>query len=79
MSTQTINENTLSTILDKVDEFYICQGNKYIYQTEYDLGEGADINTFLVIEWMDRVLTSGICVNKSEDEIIQQLNLILIK
>lgn len=79
MSAQTIIKENISTILDKVDDFYICEATKYLYLKDYDLGEGADINTFLVVEWLDRILTSGICLDKSEDKIIQQLNLILIK
>ena len=79
MSSQTIIPNKLENLLDKVDEFYICQANKYMYKLNYGLGDGEDITKFLTVEWLDRIVTSNICINNQYEKILEELNLILLK
>lgn len=79
MSAQTIIPNKLENLLDKVDEFYICQGNKFIYKYDFSLGEGEDITKFLTVEWLDRIVTSDICLDAEYEKLLEGLNLILLK
>mgnify|MGYP003614420960 FL=1 len=79
MSAQTIKKNDLKNSLQNIDNFYICQGNKYLLFKEYDLGKGPDIDKFLLIEKIDEILDSEICFNIDKEYIIQNLNSILIK
>ena len=79
MSAQTIISNSIYSILDKIDEFYICQGNKYLNKLDYDLGKGVDMEKFIVIQNLDRILTSNSCLKIDKEILIQNLNSILIK
>lgn len=80
MSAQTIIYNRISSLVDDIDDFYICQGNNYINKVDYDLGKGADMNKFLIIEWLDRIITSNNACKYVEDgKLLQKLNLILLK
>ena len=79
MSSQTIIPNSVHSILDKVDEFYICQGDKYLNKLDYDLGKGADMEKFIIVQNLDRILTSNSCLKIDKEILIQNLNSILIK
>ena len=46
---------------------------------DYEMGCDVDISLFVLIEKIDNILTSGVCVDKNTDDIIQTLNLILIR
>ena len=80
MSTQTIINNKIETLVDDIDNFYICQGDNYINKVDYNLGKGVDIEKFLIIEWLDRIVTSNNACKYVEDgKLLQKLNLILLK
>lgn len=79
MSTQSIYQNTVRSILKKADDFYICQGNHYILQKDYDLGEGADITKFLIVDWYDQILSNNVCYKYDKETLLQHLNSILLK
>ena len=79
MSSQTIIPKSTSLLLDKVDDFYICQGDKYLVKADYSMGDGADITKFILISNLDRILTSTSCINFDEDKLLQKLNTLLIK
>ena len=79
MSSQTIIPNSVHSILDKVDEFYICQGDKYLNKLDYDLGKGVDMEKFIIVQNLDRILTSNLCLKIDKKILIQNLNSILIK
>ena len=79
MSSQTIIPNSVHSILDKVDEFYICQGDKYLNKSDYDLGKGVDMEKFIIVQNLDRILTSNLCLKIDKKILIQNLNSILIK
>ena len=79
MSAQTIINNNLSSILDKVDKYYVCKGDQYIMKKDYEMGDDVDLSLFVLIEKMDSVLSRGICVDKKTEDLIQTLNLILIR
>lgn len=79
MSSQTIIPNSIHSILDKIDEFYICQGDKYLNKSDYDLGKGVDMEKFIIVQNLDRMLTSNLCLKIDKKILIQNLNSILIK
>lgn len=79
MSAQTIISNSVHSILDKVDEFYIYQGDKYLNKSDYDLGKGVDMEKFIIVQNLDRILTSNSCLKIDKEILIQNLNSILIK
>ena len=79
MSSQTIIPNSVHSILDKVDEFYIYQGDKYLNKSDYDLGKGVDMEKFIIVQNLDRILTSNLCLKIDKKILIQNLNSILIK
>lgn len=79
MSAQTIINNNLSSILDKVDKYYVCKGDQYMMKKDYEMGDDIDLSLFVLIEKMDSVLSRGICVDKKTEDLIQTLNLILIR
>ena len=79
MSSQTIIPNSVHSILDKVDEFYIYQGDKYLNKSDYDLGKGVDMEKFIIVQNLDRILTSNSCLKIDKEILIQNLNSILIK
>lgn len=79
MSAQTIIDNNLSSILDKVDKYYVCKGDQYMMKKDYEMGDDIDLSLFVLIEKMDSVLSRGICVDKKTEDLIQTLNLILIR
>ena len=79
MSAQTIINNNLSSILDKVDKYYVCKGDQYMIKKDYEMGDDIDLSLFVLIEKMDNVLSRGICVDKKTEDLIQTLNLILIR
>ena len=79
MSAQTIISNSVHSILDKVDEFYIYQGDKYLNKSDYNLGKGADMEKFIIVQNLDRILTSNSCLKIDKEILIQNLNSILIK
>lgn len=79
MSSQTIIPNSVHSILDKIDEFYICQGDKYLNKSDYDLGKGVDMEKFIIVQNLDRMLTSNLCLKIDKKILIQNLNSILIK
>ena len=79
MSAQTIISNSVHSILDKVDEFYVCQGDKYLNKSDYNLGKGADMEKFIIVQNLDRILTSNSCLKIDKEILIQNLNSILIK
>ena len=79
MSAQTIINNNLSSILDKVDKYYVCKGDQYRMKKDYEMGDDIDLSLFVLIEKMDSVLSRGICVDKKTEDLIQTLNLILIR
>lgn len=79
MSSQTIIPNSIHSILDKIDEFYICQGDKYLNKSDYDLGKGVDMEKFIIVQNLDRILTSNLCLKIDKKILIQNLNSILIK
>lgn len=79
MSAQTIISNSIYSILDKVDDFYICQGDRYLNKSDYNIGNGADIEKFMLVQNLDRILTSTSCMKIDKEILIQKLNSILIK
>ncbi len=79
MSSQTIIPNSVHSILDKVDEFYIYQGDKYLNKSDYNLGKGADMEKVIIVQNLDRILTSNSCLKIDKEILIQNLNSILIK
>lgn len=79
MSAQTIIDNDIHSILEKIDKYYICKGEQYVIKKDYDMGDDVDLSLFVLIEKMDSVISSGVCVDKKTEDLIQTLNLILIR
>lgn len=74
---QTIFNTTPSSILDKVDNYYMCQGEQYILKNDYNVGEDVDLVLFTLVEKLDNVLSTGACLDLPTKKIMEKLNLIL--
>lgn len=79
MSAQTIIPNTFHRVLKEVDDFYICECNKYTRYRDYNVGCDYDPSKFIIIEWMDRIVTKGGCVDISDKEVLEKISLLLKK
>ncbi|MDR1019025.1 MAG: hypothetical protein LBM02_10045 [Lachnospiraceae bacterium] len=76
MSTQSIKFLNVKDTLDEIDEFYICEADKLIYKEDYDLGVGADINKFALIQNIDRILIEE-CLDIDYHKFLEKINLTL--
>lgn len=74
---QTIYKQTPSSILDKVDNYYMCQGEKYILKNDYNVGEDVDLVLYSLVNRLDEIISSGACLSQSTEKIVEKLNLIL--
>lgn len=75
MSTQSIYRLTNRSVLEKVDKFYICQGDKYIIKDDYDIDKGLDIYKFVLVQWLDDVLNK--CHDFDHLKILEKVNKIV--
>jgi len=76
---QTIYKQTPSSILDKVDNYYMCQGEQYILKNDYNVGEDVDLILYSLVSKLDDIISSGVCLNTPTERIIEKLNLILTR
>lgn len=76
---QTIFKTTPSSILDKVDNYYIEQGEKYILHNDYNIGDNVDLILFTLVNKLDDIISTGACIDTSTEKILEKLNLILTR
>lgn len=74
---QTIFKMTPSSVLDKVDNYYMCQGEQYILKNDYNVGNDVDLILFSMVNKLDDIISSGACLDVSTTKIIEKLNLTL--
>lgn len=74
---QTIYKQTPSSILDKVDDYYMCQGEQYILKKDYNVGEDVDLILYSLVAKLDDIISSGACLSQPTEKIVEKLNLIL--
>lgn len=74
---QTIFKMTPSSVLDKVDNYYMCQGEQYILKNDYNVGNDVDLILFSMVNKLDDIISSGACLDVPTTKIIEKLNLIL--
>lgn len=74
---QTIIKNTIHKVLDETDDFYICQSKKFILKEDYEVGEGLNTLKCIVVEWLDRMITSDNCYTICKEELMRKLNKII--
>lgn len=78
MGAQTIQTNDLNSILNKIDDFYICEGDKYLMSNDYNIGNKPNLELFSLIEFLDDILSSGYC-SKSMKELLEKINILLMR
>lgn len=74
---QTIIKNTIGKVLDEADDFYICQSGKLIMKDDYEVGEGSNNLKFVIVNWLDRIITSDNCYSICKEELMRKLNKII--
>jgi len=58
MSVQSVVSKTPQEIMNKVDDYYKCLGDKLILKYDYDIDRDIDKDKFARIEWLDRIVSS---------------------
>lgn len=62
MSVQSVVKRTPQEIMNKVDNYYMCLGDKLILKYDYGIDRDIDKNKFERIMWLDRIVSS--CSNE---------------
>lgn len=74
MANQTIIKKDVHTILDSVDDLYICKSEKKIIEEDYDIDKDVDMRKFVVVEWLDRIVNSSHCYSVDRKKILEKLD-----
>lgn len=79
MAGQTVNKDSISDILDKVDNFYMCQTYNYFTNKDYGLGKEVDIEKFKMIKKIDDIVERLDCNDDDKMVAVNLLNSVLNK